>query len=169
MKAICASLILALLVTSTMSLGTCDNTNKGFPKYAEANTTGTAATTAVAVAAGAGTICTELLAADGTCCVAASLNTLFSTKMTPIKTAWDAFIAGAVAVNGEPVVEPATTTPSGPEQICACAVAAKPSKPKSMGNNFFTIANLIVVKLNSFILLVKNNKIYKTRKPIISQ
>ena len=103
MKAICASLILALLVTSTMSAGSCDNANKGFPIYAEAAAAGTASANAGVTPTAAGataTTCTEIWTPDGTCCVTAQLNTLFSAKMTPIKTAWDAFVAGAVAVNG---------------------------------------------------------------------
>ena len=64
-------------------------------------TTLTTGTTRVAPTSGTPfTICNEIWATDDTCCDVAGLNSLFAAKMGAIKTKWDAFVGGAVIVNG---------------------------------------------------------------------
>ena len=110
MKAICASLILALLVTSTYTANACDDGATGTPFLIAAKaaaaalspsvTTLTSGTTVTQYnAASPFAICNQVWMVGGTCCDVTGLNTLFAAKMGAIKTNWDAFIAGAVVVN----------------------------------------------------------------------
>lgn len=107
MKAICASLILALLVTSTMSLGTCNDTAAPFLVAVKAAGLALATplnitndTTAFAYNASAAfAICNQTWSPEGSCCTVDGLNSVFAAKMGAIKTSWDAFVGGAVVVN----------------------------------------------------------------------
>lgn len=108
MKAICASLILALLVTSTLSAagsGTCDNVAQKFLAFVTADTgnagvaTTTTPTANTAELAASTDACYAYWTTFGGCGTVANVNTYFAAKMLPIKTAWDNFVLGAVEIN----------------------------------------------------------------------
>lgn len=109
MKVIRASLILALLVTSTLA-ATCDDSAgaTGLPFQYAINVTAADMSPAIATLTNGTTVfaynsssavCNQTWSAEGSCCDVAGLNTVFAAKMAAIKTSWDGFVTGAGIVN----------------------------------------------------------------------
>lgn len=157
MKAICASLILALLVTSTLSAvgtGTCDSAVDKFLVYVKADTGNNGIATAATPTPGTAELaistdaCYAYWTATGGCSTVANVNTYFAAKMGPIKTAWDNFVLGAIEINK--IVAKLKAMVATRATVDSDLVAAYTTSATPFGGLTAAQASELAVKVNTF-------------------